>query len=598
MFCVRGPYRLASIHCAPGACKGGNRVNVPLEHKTVRMERLIGTETQQAVVEGSFALAANLPDIARIVRLAANPVVTDWNALEDEVVVHGAVDFVIVYAHDEEMQRTPRSAPRASYEGTEIEAEQGYHLDEGYGDTGFAETEFREALYRQRWRRGATFEAVLDVPGAHHDAIVDVQVEPLDIDVHLHTNGRGVDVEAVVSTTVRVSGYDTQDVVVKGKQFPAHIEVEEQTVQVENVYARGRTHISVEGQLPLSTEMPARTIVDIQGTVRIAGDADGGTSQDDKLTGSGFVEYRAVCTDQNGDLETFAWQEQTPFTFALDVPGVRAGQPFVIEANISSLDAAVATGGRGIEVFADINITARGAAVQSLTLISGLEGTEGREIHYRTDVFRLEQSIGKHACEQVAAGPLDLPQGHPPIERVLQTEAWARVEDVLVLGDKVIIEGQFDVAAMYVARTEGNPVHYVYWSRALPLEGEVPTPGAEPGMEADVKVDITEVDLDLLNRESVEAKVHFIAQARVTHPTERAVVVEAVEVPPVEMDPPTLTFIVVQADDTLWKLSHRYHTNVDDIMRANPWLTDADEPLPAGRKLCVPRRKPAPAPTV
>src|SRR5690625_2679546 len=99
-------------------------MNVPLDRKTVRMERHVGADMQQVVVESSLSLPAGMPDIHRIVRLEARPVVTDRSAAEDEIIVGGAVDFVLVYAHDEEVPRRPAPAastpPRSEDDGTEI----------------------------------------------------------------------------------------------------------------------------------------------------------------------------------------------------------------------------------------------------------------------------------------------------------------------------------------------------------------------------------------------------------------------------------------------------------------------------------------------
>lgn len=585
-------------------------MNVPLERKTVRMERHIGADTQQVVVEGSFALPANLPDITRVVRLAAHPVVTDRTALEDEIIVHGAVDFVLVYAHDEEVVRPPREARSPAVDegtGTEIEAERGEGVDSGFHDEPAHDAEYREILYRHRWRRGAVFEAIFDVPGAHQNVTVDVRTQPLDVEVHLHTNGRGIDAEAVVAAAVRVLEDDIQAVCVKHTNFPDSIDADERTLSVENVFLRTRTNVSVEGTLPLSTETPAKTVVDVRATVRLDDiHVDESSDGDRRLVGGGSIQYKAVVMDQRGEMESFVWQQQTPFTFSLD--GVdrtglggdrpdRAGNPGLAieaEAVLRGLDAAPNSDGSGVDVFADIDISARIAAVEPLTVITDIRGDDDRQISYRTDTFRLEQWIGQHKRELDVSAQLDVPQGAPPIERLLGADATVRIEDVLVLGDKVIIEAELDVSGLYVARTEGSPAHYVEWTRAIALEGEIAVPDAEPGMEADVKVDVIGVELDLLNRETVEAIVTLNARAKVTHPVERDAVVEAVVVLPPEADPPTLTFVVVQADDTLWTISHRYHTDVSDIVRANPWLESADDALPLGRKLCVPRHKAVP----
>ncbi len=214
-------------------------------------------------------------------------------------------------------------------------------------------------------------------------------------------------------------------------------------------------------------------------------------------------------------------------------------------------------------------------------------------MRFRTATFGLEEWVGHGTADDRLRHMLELPPGHPPIDRIVTTEAHAVIEDVLVLGDKVIAEGYVDISALYIARTEGQPVHYVSWRRAVPIESEIGVEGAQPGMDAAVTARVGSVELDLLNRETVEADVRITVDADLSRPVEREAVVEAVAVPPIEENPPTLTFVVIQPGDTLWKLSHRYHSDVAQIVRANPWLEGAeDEPLPLGRKLCVPRRRP------
>src|SRR5690606_9347236 len=210
--------------------------------------------------------------------------------------------------------------------------------------------------------------------------------------------------------------------------------------------------------------------------------------------------------------------------------GGRGAAGLTAAARVSGVDAFVVGGGRQVELFADVELTVQAAAVLRLPLLVGLAGPEGTEIHYRTATFGLEEWIGEGTADERLQQTLELPPGHPPVDRLLAAEAHATVEDVLVLGDKIIAEGYVDVGVLYVARTEGQPVHFAAWRRAVPLEEE---------------------------------------------------------------DRPTFTFVVIQPGDTLWKLSRRYHADLDEILRVNPWLEDGGEgPLPPGRKLCVPRRRP------
>lgn len=550
-------------------------MNVSLQQRVVRMARLIGTATQQAVTEATLDVPAGLPDVSRIVRVTAHPVVTGWEAHDGELVVQGAVDFTVIYAHEREELPT----------GRDIEAERGYDAEIEEVPASLAAFERTEALYRHRWRRAAQFEIILDVPGAEPGVVADVQARPEEIDVQLHHTGRRLDVEAVVAVAARVRQLYDQTVTVWDGASDDEAQADVQAVAVRHEGGRRQAHLSVDGELPVAGDVPLARVVDVSAEVRArAGDENG------QLVVQGSVDYRVLGIDENGQLTTLTWNDQTPFRHAFDLPGARADD-VTVKAVVTGVDAAV-RGGVAVQVFADVQVEMEDAAVQRLPLLVGLSGPEGLQVHTRTAVFGLEEWVGQGSTDQRLRETLELPAGHPPIDRILFADAVAVVDDVLVLGDKVVAEGYVTVAALYAARTEGQPVHYVTWRRAVPFEIEIDVPGAQPGMDADVTAYVTATELDLLNRETVEADVRVTVEALVSRPVEREAVVEAVAVPPPEENPPTFTFVVVQPGDTLWKLSHRYHADMDDIVRANPWLQGAvDGPLPPGRKLCVPRRR-------
>lgn len=557
-------------------------MNVTLQQRAVRMARFVGTATQQAVTEATLELPAALPDMARVVRVAANPLITGWEAMDNEVAIQGTVDFVVLYAHE-------REVPVAAQE---FEAERGYEVDGEDAPSAYETVQYQEVLYRHRWRRAGSFELILDVPGAHPDVDVDLCTLSEDMDVQLHQTGRGLDVEAVVSVTARVKEHEDASVYVQGDAFPADADADVQDVQVEHAAGRGQTHLSVEGTLSVTTDVPLARVIDVAAWAR----ADAEAAADHQVVVSGSVDYRALCVDENGDLVTIEWHEQTPLSYTFDMQGVKAGATVRADARVTGVDAVVSVGGREVELYTDVEVSAAAGEVLRLPLVVGLAGPEGTDIRYRTAAFNLEEWMGDGTADERLRQTLELPPGHPPIDKILLGEAHAVVDDVLVVGDKIIAEGYVDVSCLYVARTEGQPVHYVAWRKAVPIESEVMVEGAEPGMDAEVHADVASVELDLLNREALEADVRVSVDATLSRPVEREAIVEAVAVLPAEEDPPTLTFVVVQPGDTLWKLSHRYHTDVESIVRANPWLEGAEEAsLPIGRKLCVPRKRPTPS---
>lgn len=110
-------------------------------------------------------------------------------------------------------------------------------------------------------------------------------------------------------------------------------------------------------------------------------------------------------------------------------------------------------------------------------------------------------------------------------------------------------------------------------------------------MTADVTINIRDIRLDLINRETIEADVVFRSTVKVSQPIQTDIVVEALEVAPPEEDPPSITYVFVQNGDTLWKLSKKYHTSLEAILNANYWLKEREEyQLRVGDKICIPRK--------
>src|SRR5690606_10852702 len=128
---------------------------------------------------------------------------------------------------------------------------------------------YREVLYRHRWRRGGAFEVVLDVPGAHPGVVVDVQAFSEEMDVQLHRDGRGLDVEAVVSVSARVKEHQDAVVFVRGDALPAGVEADVEEVAVEHVGGRGAAHLSVEGTLSVAADVPLVRVIDVSASARL-----------------------------------------------------------------------------------------------------------------------------------------------------------------------------------------------------------------------------------------------------------------------------------------------------------------------------------------
>lgn len=84
----------------------------------------------------------------------------------------------------------------------------------------------------------------------------------------------------------------------------------------------------------------------------------------------------------------------------------------------------------------------------------------------------------------------------PPIEQIIDVFAKKlEVTEVTVIPDKVIVRGEFELKAIYVACLPSQPVHAV--EKMIPWTVDVELIGARRGMDADAEVEIEYIDYDL-----------------------------------------------------------------------------------------------------
>jgi len=88
----------------------------------------------------------------------------------------------------------------------------------------------------------------------------------------------------------------------------------------------------------------------------------------------------------------------------------------------------------------------------------------------------------------------------PPIEQIVDVFAKnLEVCDVITIPDKVIIRGEFELKAIYVACLPSQPVHAV--EKFIPFTIDVEVPGTRKGMDAEADVVIEYIDYDLPHHE-------------------------------------------------------------------------------------------------
>lgn len=120
----------------------------------------------------------------------------------------------------------------------------------------------------------------------------------------------------------------------------------------------------------------------------------------------------------------------------------------------------------------------------------------------------VRQVIGEKMKQKVLDIHVVVPDRKPSIEQIVDVFVKdVCVTNVEVITDKVIVRGEFEIKAIYVACLPDQPVHAVEikhykWTQDIDL------PGARRGMDADASVVVEFVDYDIENDENCDHHHH------------------------------------------------------------------------------------------
>lgn len=115
----------------------------------------------------------------------------------------------------------------------------------------------------------------------------------------------------------------------------------------------------------------------------------------------------------------------------------------------------------------------------------------------QTGPIIVRQVIGEKEKQKVLDIHVVVPEQKPSIEQIVDVFVKdVDVHSVDVITDKVIVRGDFEIKAIYVACLPDQPVHAVE-IRHFKWTQDVDLPGARRGMDADASVVVEFVDYDV-----------------------------------------------------------------------------------------------------
>lgn len=528
-------------------------MSLKIKEEVLHVENKVGRNSVQTVLQSSLVLPGALPSIERIVWVRGDAVITDTIVAEDRMIVEGHIDLQMVY-----MSET---------------------LDE-------------EATSYQvvPWPQALAFSDYVEVIGAEPGMIGKTELDLLGVDWDLQPDQRTVNVDVLTQLTARVQQKQTHPAVTGvGISGPKKIAVNDTPLNIQALLSQATAKLALQKTLVLPEDSaPIDLILDLRNQQQ--GVETKVTK--DNITVQGLLEVSIIYATEAGAVQSFVSEELIPFEATVaNKTGLE--EIFVVPEIKVTSSASVESGKKAFTFTAGLAVEIDLYHVNQTRAILDITGSGGCVVEVRRAQIKLDNYVNDKAQQASAQGVLEITDDYPPIREILRSWGEIQAIDYRLDEDKVILEGTITLDIAYLAHTdeELRPLYFKTFRNAIPFQQVIAIGGVQPGMTAQVEVNIRDIRLDLINRETIEADVVFRSFVKVTEPVQEEIVVEALEVAPPEEDPPSITYVFVQNGDTLWKLSKKYHTPLDAILNANYWLKDREDyQVKAGDKICIPRK--------
>lgn len=428
-----------------------------------------------------------------------------------------------------------------------------------------------------------------------------IDIPPLNED-EVFEGERTIEVTIIVQKFVKVTEYRQITVITDVSGIPRENIVEE-LLRIEDVIGENVLTTVVSGELTPPEEQGKPPIERIlSATAELEGDVETEITEDGVIvegTIFGGVMYVGI-VDEDAPQQPVHFLEDTfNFSVAIDVPGAEEGMNVHTNLQIQRISYDVIYGPNGeietVEIDVVLRIFVKVTEPKQVRVVVDIISDQ---VEIVRELLRVEDVVGEDTVHESVTRRLTIPDADPfkpPAERIIESQARIVDREVTIEPGGVLIEMDIEGSIVYVGAVEEEPLQPVhFYEEVFSDDNFIDIPGAEPGMNSHVEVEVTKSSAELVNANrqgntrQVDMTVVIRKFAKVTEFRQLEIIIDLIVVSPAVEDecPPSYVVYVVQAGDTLYKISRRYRTTVDALIQANPGIDPNN--LKIGQKICVP----------
>jgi len=513
---------------------------IELIRDTIRIDRVIGESSSQALVEGDINVPDNKMDIARILDVDGKINVNSVEIVEDKILMDGNVSFHILYIGEgEEHQLTSMDAT-------------------------------------------TTFNHSIDVQGARPKMLADVSREIEHIEYSL-TNSRKINVKAVVNFDAKVIGSDQINAVKEIKGL-GDVQVLEKNVQNRLVIGKGSSQTIIREAIEIPPEMPSIEEILINEGKAVIKEI---TAADNKVTVQGDLVVSTFyrCGEEREPLQYMT--NTLPFSHFAEIDGVYPGAE--VEANVEVQEIYVelreneAGEKRIMELETLLNMESSAEEVAGFQIMTDAY-SPSVDLKLKKQSIEAQQVVGENSVQNVIKESIQLSDDLPAITKILAVKGKPFITDQAIDHGKVTVEGIMDTKAIYLTGDETSPI--LTYQTEIPFRYDLELENLKPGMDVDLSIDVDHVSFSPIASDEMELRFVINSRGKALAKVKQEVIMEVEELETVSKEElGGITIYFTQPGDSLWSVAKRFSTTIAGILKYNPDLDQQD--LVPGTRIVV-----------
>ncbi|MGI6175222.1 MAG: DUF3794 and LysM peptidoglycan-binding domain-containing protein [Christensenellales bacterium] len=499
--------------------------------ETVKIERLIASMNEQALVEGEVEIPGSMQEIAGMLLVQGRVYMGSVEVLDGRMMMEGTVIFNAIYsAVDEKI---------CSYESA------------------------------------SSFKHVIDVSEGTVMSRGNVQASIQQIDYSV-VDSHKLSVSAVINLSCSITndetiglvcGIDDEEVRIQTKRGMVYMPVQKRAM--ENI--RVREDATLDTSCPGIDEIFGRSAYARVKSIRL---------DIDKV----IVEGEAYVNIAYGSQGEYMLQNaiiKVPFGNIIAFDGVDESMDAYVSAQVNEIYVSpIGENAHIVNTEMSISLEVTAVRKEAYSIIRDSYSLSGEIEMQRGAIDNRELAVrGSGKC--LITDSLNLSTGLPPIQRVLSVFANPIITSKRASHNRAEIDGVMFLNITYV--TQDGLLRAI--DTQTVFSGEIDIIGIEEGMDLDVCVDV-ENAAGAGNGNTVETRITLDTIVFGYRTSQLEFVSDIEWMPPQKTSDGGITIYFAGEGESLWNVAKRYRTTMEIVKKYNPWVNDEME-LAEGQKLLL-----------